>query len=53
MYKALNTLSIETNAGLLNAEVDLSDRKAPKYIFDSPKLFWNQPHIQSTMSSKV
>lgn len=36
--KPLNTLSIETNAGLLNAEVDLSDRKAPKYIFDSPQI---------------
>lgn len=31
-------LSVETNAGILNMEIDLSDRDKPRFIFDAPKI---------------
>lgn len=33
-----NYLTIETNAGILNVEIDLSKRDAPQFIFDAPKI---------------
>lgn len=36
--KEHNSLKIETNAGILNVEIDLSQPKAPKFIFDAPKI---------------
>lgn len=33
-----NQFTIETNAGILNVEVDLSNPDSPQYIFDAPKI---------------
>lgn len=33
-----NQFTIETNAGVLNVEIDLSNPIAPKFIFDAPKI---------------
>lgn len=33
-----NRLTIETNAGILNVEIDLAPGKEPQFIFDAPKI---------------
>lgn len=33
-----NSLTIETNAGMLNVEIDLSTPATPQFIFDAPKI---------------
>jgi len=33
-----NQLTIETNAGILNVEIDLSNPCTPRFIFDAPKI---------------
>lgn len=33
-----NHLTIETNAGILNVEIDIAPGKEPQFIFDSPKI---------------
>lgn len=33
-----NSLTIETNAGILKTEIDLANDKAPQFIFDAPKI---------------
>lgn len=36
--KERNFLTIETNAGILDVEINLSNREKPLYIFDAPKI---------------
>jgi PhzF family phenazine biosynthesis protein len=43
--QSFNHLKIETNAGLLKVEIDLSNLQSPLFIFDAPKIDLIQTHF--------